>query len=71
MTRFVLKGVCTDTGDAETCDTVRIYGEDMFFIQLIAGDPYVDRAEKTSLKDLVSSFMKKNETVEPEETSKS
>ena len=43
----------------------------MFFIQLIAGDPYVDRAEKTSLKDLVSSFMKKNETVEPEEISKS
>lgn len=37
-TRFVLKGVWMDTGNPETCDLVRIYGENGFFIQLIAND---------------------------------
>jgi hypothetical protein len=38
-TRFILKGVWLDTDDPETCDLVRIYGTDGFFIQLIAKDP--------------------------------
>jgi hypothetical protein len=49
--RFVLKDVWTDTGDAATCDLVRIYGEDMVFIQLIAGGPFTDSSEKRSLRE--------------------
>ena len=58
----MLKGVTTDTGDAETCDTVRIYGEDMFFIQLIAGDEYRNRSGKVSIKEMVSSVLGRRET---------
>ncbi|MBP5394748.1 MAG: hypothetical protein J6Y18_02425 [Candidatus Methanomethylophilaceae archaeon] len=60
MTRFVMKGIWTDTGDAGTCDVVRIYGDDMFFIQLIAGDPYTTKSEKRSFKELLSFVFKKD-----------
>lgn len=58
IARFIVKGISTDTGDADTCDTVRIYGEDMFFIQLIAGGPYMPPKEKVPLKQLIGSFAK-------------
>ena len=66
MIRFFVKGITTDTGDVETCDTVRIYGEDMFFIQMIAGGPYVAPVE-TSLVDTVLSIFKKKGTDATEE----
>ncbi len=62
----MLKGVTTDTGDAETCDTVRIYGEDMFFIQMIVGGPYVASVE-TSLVDSILSIFKKKGSEETED----
>ena len=67
MARFIAKGLITDTGDAETCDTVRIYGDDLFFIQMIAGGPYVDRKAKMSLKELIDSFRKEDAVVCEEE----
>ncbi len=36
--RLLLKGIWTDTGDIGSCDLVRIYGKDGFFIQLIVKD---------------------------------
>ena len=71
IARFVMKGVSTNTGDAETCDTVRIYGEDLFFIQLIAGGPYVAPPEKVPLKDMIASLIKKEDADTPEETPES
>jgi len=71
IARFVMKGVSTNTGDAETCDTVRIYGEDLFFIQLIAGGPYMAPPEKVPLKDVIVSFIKKEDAGIPEETPES
>jgi len=53
MARFVMKGVWTDTGDAETCDVVRIYGNDGFYIQMIAGGPFRSSAEKRSLAERI------------------
>ncbi len=38
MVRFMMDGVCIDTDDVSTCDTVRIYDDDSFFIQLIVRD---------------------------------
>ena len=58
IARFIVKSVLTDTGDVDNCDTVRMYGEDMFFIQLIAGGPYVPPKEKVPLKQLIGSFAK-------------
>jgi len=52
IARFNLRGVWTDTDDVMTCDLVRIYGDDMFFIQLIAGGPYRKSSEKVSLKEI-------------------
>ena len=53
LARFNLQGVWMDTGDAGTCDLVRIYGEGMFFIQLIAGGPFRSSSEKRSLSELL------------------
>ena len=36
--RFIIKAVWMDTGDVTTCDLVRIYSEEGFFIQLIVRD---------------------------------
>ena len=36
--RFDLRGVRTDTGDAETCDLVRFYGDNGLFVQMIVRD---------------------------------
>ncbi len=47
--RFILRGVHTDTGDAETCDTVRIYGEDGFFVQLSVRDAYDFKPKKVPI----------------------
>ncbi len=49
LARFNLKGIWMDSGDPETCDLIRLYGEDMFFIQLIVGDPYKKSEEKVSI----------------------
>ena len=38
--RMILRGIVTDTGDIENCDTVRFYGEDGFFFQLIVVDEF-------------------------------
>ena len=51
IARFDLKGIWTDTGDAGTCDLVRIYGDDMFFIQMIVGGPYRKSSGKCSLRE--------------------
>lgn len=59
--RMILRGIATDNGDVETCDTVRFYGEDGFFIQLIVVETYeVD--EHMSLHSL----RRKKQTEEPE-----
>ena len=42
-----------DTGDAETCGLVRLYGENLFFIQMIAGGPFRSSSEKRSLSELL------------------
>ena len=49
LARFNLKGIWMDSEDPETCDLIRLYGEDMFFIQLIVGDPYKKSEEKVSI----------------------
>ena len=36
--RLVLRGITTDSGDLETCDTARFYGEDGFYMQFIVAD---------------------------------
>ncbi|MBR4243809.1 MAG: hypothetical protein IKQ14_00220, partial [Candidatus Methanomethylophilaceae archaeon] len=36
--RLVLRGISTDSGDLETCDTARFYGEDGFYMQFIVAD---------------------------------
>ncbi|MBE6523476.1 MAG: hypothetical protein E7Z65_01190 [Thermoplasmata archaeon] len=36
--RLLLKGIWTDTCDIGSCNLVRIYGKDGFFIQLIVKD---------------------------------
>ena len=36
--RLVLRGISTDSGDLETCDTARFYGEDGFYMQFIVED---------------------------------
>ena len=53
--RFDLRGVVLDTDDPETCDTVRLYDEDGYFVQLIVSEKYVDRYRKRSLKELIAS----------------
>ena len=59
--RMIPRGIATDNGDVETCDTVRFYGEDGFFIQLIVVETYeVD--EHMSLRSL----RRKKQTEEPE-----
>jgi len=49
--RFDLRGVLLDTGDLYTCDTVRLYDEDGFFIQLIVSEEYIDKNRKQSIKE--------------------
>ena len=49
--RFDLRGVVLDTGDLDTCDTVRLYDEDGYFVQLIVSEKYVDRSVQPSLKE--------------------
>jgi len=49
LARFNLKGIWMDSDDPETCDLIRLYGDDMFFIQLIVGDPYKKSEEKVSI----------------------
>ena len=49
--RFDLRGVVLDTGDIYTCDTVRLYDEDGYFVQLIVSEEYIDRNRKKSFKD--------------------
>ena len=53
IVRFNLRDVWTDTGDDGTCDVVRLYGEDVFFIQLIAGGPFRSSTERSTLKEIV------------------
>ncbi len=65
MIRFMVKDVWTDTGDAGTCDIVRIYSDDMFFIQLIAGGPFIDRSVKVPLKQRVKAEFAKMDGVHP------
>ena len=49
LARFNLKGIWMDSNDPETCDLIRLYDDDMFFIQLIVGDPYKKSEEKVSI----------------------
>ena len=49
LARFNLKGIWMDSNDPETCDLIRLYDDDMFFIQLIVGDPYKKSEEKISI----------------------
>lgn len=53
IVRFNLRDVWTDTGDDGTCDVVRLYGEGMFLIQLIAGGPFRSSTERSTLKEIV------------------
>ncbi len=53
--RFDLRGVVLDTGDIETCDTVRLYDEDGYFVQMIVSEEYVDRSREPSLKERLMS----------------
>ena len=53
--RFDLRGVVLDTGDIETCDTVRLYDEDGYFVQLIVSEGYVDRNSEPTLKERLMS----------------
>ena len=47
--RLVLRGVSADTGDLDTCDTARFYGEDGFYMQFIVADsPQGDEETKQS-----------------------
>lgn len=43
--RFILRGIDPDTGDIGTCDTVRFYSEDGFFIQIIVVDAFPEPPE--------------------------
>ena len=49
LARFNLKGIWMDSGDPETCDLIRLYGDDMFYIQLLVGGPYKKSEEKVSI----------------------
>ncbi len=49
LARFNLKGIWMDTDDPETCELIRLYGDDMFYIQLIVGGPYKKSEEKVSI----------------------
>ena len=49
--RFDLRGVVLDNGDPDTCDTVRLYDEDGYFVQLIVSEKYVDRGRKQSIME--------------------
>ena len=53
--RFDLRGVILDTADPETCDTVRLYDEDGFFVQLIVSDRNADESGKKSLRERIFS----------------
>ena len=65
MIRFLVKDIWTDTGDNGTCDIVRIYGDDMFFIQLIAGGAFIDHSVKLPLKERIKSEFSKIDGVDP------
>ena len=51
--RFNLAGVMLDTGDIYTCDTVRLYDEDGFFVQLIVSEEYIDRGRRKTVKEYI------------------
>ena len=65
MIRFLIKDIWMDTEDSRTCDIVRIYSDDMFFIQLIAGGPFIDHSEKIPMKDRIKAEFAKIDGVEP------
>lgn len=49
--RFNLAGVMLDTGDIYTCDTVRLYDDNGFFVQLIVSEEYIDRSRRKTVKE--------------------
>jgi len=49
--RFDLRGVVLDTGDIYTCDTVRLYDEDGYFVQLIVSEAYIDKSRKKTIRE--------------------
>ena len=49
--RFNLLGVVLDTGDLYTCDTVRLYDDEGYFVQLIVSEGYMDRKRKKTIKE--------------------
>ena len=49
--RFDLRGVVLDTGDIYTCDTVRLYDEDGYFVQLIVAEEYIDKNGKKTVRE--------------------
>ena len=51
--RFNLAGVMLDTGDIYTCDTVRLYDENGFYVQLIVSEEYIDRSRKKTVKEYI------------------
>ncbi len=51
--RFNLTGVMLDTGDIYTCDTVRLYDENGFYVQLIVSEEYIDRSRKKTVKEYI------------------
>ena len=53
--RFNLTGVMLDTGDIYTCDTVRLYDENGFYVQLIVSEEYIDRSRKKTVKEYIMS----------------
>ncbi len=65
--RFNLAGVMLDTGDIYTCDTVRLYGEDGFFVQLIVSEEYIDRSRKRSVRDYLDKHPKLKRTKKADE----
>ncbi len=52
--RFDLRGVVLDTGNLETCDNVRLYDEEGYFVQFIVSEKYVDRCKKQPLRERIA-----------------